>query len=281
MITIIPYNIIIGNKQIGWRTHHSSIVLGMDDVIIWGGDQDGLPLVHGNEKKRSVISRLDVLNLPSMEWKSVSTTGIPPAGAMDYGVTIIGKDVYIFDGGRCDGDCVHNDLYQLNTNDKVWRCIPCTNRPMKKQNCGFISYFYQGSDNILALGGKGGTQPPAEPQLHSLYTPHSYGNYCTNEVHIMNVTTSPGIACMTNIRMILSTILTGQWISPTITGIDRPLAISDFSLHLLPHSGNQAIMFGGRTIPVDRASWQCTNDTYKLSMTNNTVVSDYNIILHS
>ena len=211
-----------------------------------------------------------------MEWNSVSTTGTPPAGAMDYGATTIGEDMYIFDGGRCDyGDCIHNDLYQLNTNDKVWRCIPCTNRPMKKQNCGFISYFYQGSEYLLALGGEGGKQPPAEPQLHSLYTPSSSGNYYTNEVHIMNVTTSPGIACMTNIRMILSTILTGQWISPTITGSDRPLAIAGFSLHLLPHSGNQAIMFGGFTVPDEGKIWQRTNDTYALTMTSDSVVSDY------
>ena len=213
-----------------------------------------------------------------MEWNSVSTTGTPPAGAMDYGATTIGEDMYIFDGGRCSdyiGVCVHNDLYQLNTNDKVWRCIPCTNRPMKKQNCGFISYSYQGSEYLLALGGMGGKQLPAEPQLYSLYTPNSNGDYYTNEVHIMNVTTSSGIACMTNIRMILSTILTGQWISPTITGSDRPLAISDFSLHLLPHSGNQAIMFGGWTVPEKGKSRKCTNDTYQLTMTSNSVVSDY------
>ena len=264
--------------QLGWRVHHSSIVLGLDDVIIWGGDQAGLPWgVHDNENKRTVISRLDVLNLPSMEWNNVSTTGTPPVGAMNYGATTIGEDMYIFDGGRCaDGACVHNDLYQLNTNDKVWRCIPCTNRPIKKQKCGFISYSYQGSDYLLALGGKGGKQLPAEPQLHSLYTPDISAYYYTNEVHIMNVTTSPGIACMTNIRMmILSTILTGQWISPTITGSDRPLAISFFSLNLLPHSGNQAITFGGRTVPEEGKPVKRTNDIYTLTMTNDSVVSDY------
>ncbi len=75
---------------------------------------------------------------------------------------------------------------------EVRRCLPCTNRPMKKQSCGFISYSHQGSDFLLALGGLGGKQPPVEPQLHSLYTPDSSG-YNTNEVHIMNVTTSPDI----------------------------------------------------------------------------------------
>ncbi len=182
--------------------------------MIWGGRQADLPGVHdGNEKKRAIITQLDVLNLPSMEWNSVSTIGTPPAGAMNYGATtMFGEDMYIFDGGRCDigsvfgaGTCVHNDLYQLNIADEVWSCIPCTNRPMKKQSCGFISYSYQESDYLLALGGVGGTLPPAEPQLHSLYTPDRCGNHYTNEVHLMNVTTciSPGIACMTNIKMIL------------------------------------------------------------------------------
>ena len=262
--------------QLGWRTDHSSIVQGLDNVVIWGGNQDSLLWVHDINKKRAVLTRLDVLNLLSMKWNSVSTTGTPPTGAMNYGATTIGEDMYIFDGGSCNGGfCIHNDLYQLNTNDKVWRCIPCTNRPMKKLNCGFISYSYQASDYLLALGGRGGTQPPAEPQLHSLYIPGSSDWYTTNEVHIMNVTASPGIACMTIIRMILSTILTGQWISPTITGSDRPLATSHLSLHLLPHSGNQAIMFGGCTIPVRGIPFQYTNGTYTLNMTNDTVVSDY------
>ncbi len=214
-----------------------------------------------------------------MEWNSVSTTGTPPAGALNYGATTIGENMlYVFDGGRCDGGaCVHNDLYQLHINDKVWRYIPCTNRPMKKQSGGLISYYCEGSDYLLALGGWGWKQPPAEPQLHSLYTLDSISyRYYTNEVHIMNVTTSLGIACVTNIRMILVlTILTGQWISPAITGIDRPLPISHVSLHLLPHSGNQAILFGGRTVPKEWDPCQRTNDTYKLSMTNDTVVSGY------
>ena len=154
--------------------------------------QDGLPWVHDSEEKRSVTTKLSVLNLSSIQWNIVSTTGAPPAGAMYYSVTTIGEKVYLFDGGRCDGSCVHNDLYQLNTSN-VWRCIPCTNRPMKKHSCGFISYSYQGSDYLLALGGEGGEQPPAEPQRHSLYTRDNWGVYFTNEVHIMNVTASLGI----------------------------------------------------------------------------------------
>ena len=62
----------------------------------------------------------------------------------------------------------------------------------------------------------------------------------------------------------------------TLSG-DRPItAISGFSLHLLPHSGNSAIMFGGFTVPEEGKRAQYSNDTYKLTMTNNTVVSSVN-----
>ena len=194
--------LLLGNSSriVKWRLEHSSVVLGQEELVIWGGSQGGLPWVHGNENKKTVSARLIVLNLPSMKWNSVSTIGIPPAGVMDYSTTAIGKEMYLFDGGRCDsGNCTHNELYQLNTSDKVWRCIPCTNRPIKKYGCGFISYSYKGSDYLLALGGKGGKKPPAEPQIHSLYTSNSdsLGDYSTNEVHIMNVTTSPGRYSMT------------------------------------------------------------------------------------
>ena len=33
--------------------YHSSIVLGLDDVVIWGGDQAGLPSVHDNEEEEN------------------------------------------------------------------------------------------------------------------------------------------------------------------------------------------------------------------------------------
>ncbi len=114
---------------------------------------------------------------------------------MDYSSTAISNDMYVF-GGRCDGIsiCCHNDLHHLDTTNKVWRAIPTTttNRPMEKYNCGLISYSYHGSDYLLTLGGMRGKQLPTQQQKqHSLYIPHC-GYYYTNEVHIMNITTSPG-----------------------------------------------------------------------------------------
>ena len=112
---------------------------------------------------------------------------------MDYRTTSIENDMYVF-GGRCDvmGNCCHNELHHLNTTNKVWRTIPTTAAgPMKKCSCGLISYSYQGSEYLLTLGGRGGQQP-TQQQQHSLYIPDDYGDYYTNEVHTMNITTSPG-----------------------------------------------------------------------------------------
>ncbi len=186
--------IIVANTQQQWRARHTNQIIG-DDVIMWGGVSAELPREHSNEKKTSIITNLDKLNIPLLQWDTVTTTGTPPAGVMNYSSTALSNDMYVF-GGRCDysGDCCHNDLHHFNATNKVWRAIPTitATRPMKKYNCGLISYSYQGSDYLLTLGGEGGKQLPTQQQRHSLYIPDQCGDYYTNEIHIMNITTSPG-----------------------------------------------------------------------------------------
>ena len=190
-ISIIIITIIVADRQLGWKIQHTNQIIG-DDLIIWGGYSEGLPLkVHNSEEKTPFITKLDKLNIPLLQWDTVTTTGTPPAGAMDYCTTSIRNDMYVF-GGRCDyDDCCHNELHHLNTTNKVWRTIPTAAGPMKKCSCGLISYSYQGSDYLLTLGGKG-RQQPTQQQQHSLYIPDDDGDYYTNEVHTMNITTSPG-----------------------------------------------------------------------------------------
>ena len=209
-----------------WRADHSIVVLQLNVVATWGGDQDGLPRVHDDEEKRTVTGQVHVLNLPSMEWSHFSTTGTPPAGAMTYGATTIGDDIYVFDGGICSYDdrCVHNSLYEFNSINKVWRCVPChgTNRPIQKKGSGFISYSHQGQDGyLLVLGGEGEKHPPALPPISSSYIRSCDGDYYTNEVHIMNVKTSLGIACMTNIRILYYQLF------QQVNGYHPPLLVVD------------------------------------------------------
>ena len=148
-----------------------------------------------------------MFSLSALEWTKTATTGTPPAGVMEYGTAVIGQDMFVF-GGRCDGGkCIHNELYAINTASKVWRKIPCTNGPMEKSGCGFISYSYQGTDYLLALGGVAEKQPTQ--QQHSLYVPH-YGGYYTNEIHTMEMTSSQGNVYMYNyysVILIISIII--------------------------------------------------------------------------
>ena len=190
-ITIIIVAVVV-NRQLGLRIRHTNQIIG-DDLIIWGGYSEGLPMVHNSEEKTPFITKLDKLNIPLLQWDTVTTTGTPPAGTIDYRTTSIRNDMYVF-GGRCDfwANCCHNELHHLNTTNKVWRTIPTTAAgPMKKWSCGLISYSYQGSDYLLTLGGMGGQQPTQQQQQHSLYIPDG-SDYYTNEVHTINITTSPG-----------------------------------------------------------------------------------------
>ena len=117
-----------------------------------------------------------MFSLSTLGWTKTATTGTPPARVKGYGTAVIGQDMFVF-GGRCDGlgKCYHNELYALNSDSKVWRNISCTDGPMEKFSCGFISYSYQGTDYLLALGGRAKKQP-TQQQQHSLYIPY-HGDY--------------------------------------------------------------------------------------------------------
>ena len=115
-------------------------------------------------------------------------------------------NIFVF-GGRCNGGmCNHNELYALNTDSKVWRKIHCTEGPMEKYSFGFISYFYQGTDYLLVLGGKA-RKEPTQQQKHSLYIPCGYGNYYTNEIHTMEIYNLQGNVYISHLYLLWCHIL--------------------------------------------------------------------------
>ena len=177
------------------RAFHSSIVI-RDNLYVWGGLQAGLPQVHDNEGKRKFTSFVDIFHLPTSEWKSKSTTDTPPSGVFHCTCTHIRNTIYYF-GGRCKvDDCYHNNLYELNTITNKWREIVNStpdNVPMRKSNCGMISFNINGKDKLLLVGGLGPI--PVTTHSHSQYVPRpKKPNRCfTNEVHLMCVSSSPGI----------------------------------------------------------------------------------------
>ena len=211
-INVLEY-ILSAQYQLGFRTNHCTEILG-GDLYLWGGEQERLQTVHDSEKKRSITTKVDVFSLSAFEWTKVATTGTPPAGVMKYGTAVIGQDMFVF-GGRCDygGRCSHNELYAFNTDSKVWRKISCTDGPMEKYGCGFISYSYQGTDYLLALGGKAMKQP-TQQQQHSLYIHYGYGGYYTNEIHTMEMSSSLGNVYMYNYYSVILIIIIIIWINP-------------------------------------------------------------------
>ena len=185
----------------GWRSGHSTVVIN-NILYSWGGDQKNLPYVHDNEEKRKITSSIDLLHLTALKWERQSTAGTPPVGVRKYVCTNIGTNIFYF-GGNCKIDeCYHNNFYELNTHKNKWREIVNSapeNLPMKKIRSGILSYNINGEYNLLVLGGIGPVPVTIHP--HSQYIPNpNIPNRCyTNEVHIMCVSSSPGIIYMTHI----------------------------------------------------------------------------------
>ena len=178
-----------------WRGDHSSILV-RKKIYCWGGGQKDLPLVHDGDDKRKITSTVDIFQLETFKWERKSTTSNPPAGVLTYACTSI-KDSILYFGGCCKPfDCFHNNLYKLNTLTLNWNEIISTttdNIPMRKHGCGMISFNMNGEDNLFLSGGSG--QTPLTRQTHAQYIPSPMNPHLsiTNEIHCMNLTTSPGI----------------------------------------------------------------------------------------
>ena len=152
-----------------------------DYLYMWGGKQPGLPEVHNNEKKKAMLSVVEVLHLPTGRWEQKHTTGDPPLGVMDYAVTAIGNEIFFF-GGYCNhyddhGDeCHHNSLYSLNVDTLNWKEILPTNHtnpnhgPRMKYRCGMIAVHIGGEDYLVVVGGY-----PKNNEIH--YFRISAGNF--------------------------------------------------------------------------------------------------------
>ena len=184
-----------GQYEMKWKAQHSTIV-NNHRLYCWGGDDEDLPILHYNEEKRKFTSSVDIFHLPTLKWERRSTTATPPAGVMGYASSNIRHSILYF-GGNCKlNDCFHNDLFELNTLTNEWREIINSspdNGPMRKRDCGMISFNMKGEDTLLVIGGFAHVQ--FNTHTGSQYIPHpTLPNRCfTNEMHTMCVSSSPGI----------------------------------------------------------------------------------------
>ena len=177
------------------RSEHSTIILD-GKLYSWGGSRLNIPYEHDSDKKRNLTSFVEVFDIPSLSWSRVPKVGIPPAAMMIYSCASINDTVYYFGGNCKSSDCYHNDVFAFSTSGNKWNQVLYTdtkNTPMKKSGSGMISFSSNKEDYLLTIGGLGST--PATIPSHSVYTPHPIvpNIMCTNEAHVLCVSSSPGI----------------------------------------------------------------------------------------
>ena len=177
--------------QLGYKQYHSTVLVD-DEVLLWGGYHDGVPMIHDSDDKVPFRTRMNVLNLSNLQWQKTDSTGDPPYGLMNCGSACVGNDVYFF-GGRCDHrqSChSHDNLHVYNAVGKTWKVISCTEGPMEKFSCGFTALGdTQSCLHLLVFGGKG--KAPTPLPHHSSYILFEDEDF-TNEVHVMDITNSLG-----------------------------------------------------------------------------------------
>ena len=167
------------------RYGHSTHIVG-DYLYMWGGDMNGLPIVHDNEVKRKMTSVIEVFHLPTGRWEQRRTNGKSPLGVYDYASTVISNRIYYF-GGYCNHDqCHYNSVNSLITDSLTWNELFPTNPsmgPMMKSHCGMISLTFNKVDYQLIVGGIG--PRPTSPQSGAQYSDKGTvgGNVRTNEHH--------------------------------------------------------------------------------------------------
>ncbi|XP_019858953.1 PREDICTED: uncharacterized protein LOC109587158 [Amphimedon queenslandica] len=226
------------------RDRHSTVQVG-DYLYMWGGRQPDLPLVHDNEKKKSMCSVVEVCHVPTGEWVQKPTIADPPLGVHNYAAAVIRNEIFFFGGDCGHGDCFHNSLYSFNVDTFNWKELwPTTSHhgPMMKSGSSMIAIKVKDEDYLAVIGGFGSSSNNTPPQPGAQYS-ESYGYQRCNEVHMYR-------------------LKTGEWTSPTVTG-DRPPPINGLTLTSITNT--TAILFGG----YDGERW--SNDVYVFEFTDTSV----------
>ena len=152
---------------------------------MWGGRQPDLPLVHDNEKKKSMSSVMEVYGLESGRWEQKPTTGTPPLGVWGYASAVIGREIFFF-GGHCGHDeCYHNSLFSFNVYTFNWKELSPTSPhhgPMMKRRCGMVAVQLEGEAYLVVIGGSNGKGQQPGAQRGAQYESDVNYQYC-NEIH--------------------------------------------------------------------------------------------------
>ena len=166
-----------------------------DNLYLWGGGpHPDLPKVHNNDEKTRLTTQVEIFNITSGKWDSISTSGDPPLGVAGYVCTTF-KDKIFYFGGWCYHDnCYHNAIFQLDTSTYTWAQLQSTDESIavtKRSNGGIMSTEFEGQHRLLIIGGYG--LPPSTQIPQAQYFQFPSGNISTNEHNLFDVLTSKNI----------------------------------------------------------------------------------------
>ena len=166
-----------------------------DNLYLWGGGpHPDLPKVHNNDEKRRLTSQVEIFNITSGKWDSISTSGDPPLGVSGYVCTTFKDKIYYFGGWCYHDNCYHNAIFQLDTSTYTWTQLQPTNdriAVMKRAYGGIMSTENNGRHRLLIIGGYG--PPPSTQVTQAQYYQLPSGDVSTNEHNLFDILTGKNI----------------------------------------------------------------------------------------
>ena len=150
-----------------------------------------LPKVHSSTEKTHFLSAVEIFDPHTLLWEKKQTTGTPPLGTYWNAYSTIDKFLYTF-GGYCGhGKCYHNSIHQLDTSSLQWKERVAVNpgdAPMKKWQCGMVSYTLDDEEYLCIFGGWGILSPTHKNMKHEFVADRAnLGCVWSNELHFFNL----------------------------------------------------------------------------------------------
>ena len=183
-----------GWREPAGRREHSTAIVD-NQLYLWGGYQDGMPLGHDSVERLPFYSSVEVFDMNTGCWEQRTTRGSPPLGVWGYSCVAVRNELHYF-GGECGRrSCYHNSVHTLNTFTLQWRMLaPSTTEPdlgvpMQKHHCGMV-HFADGEEDLLYVLGGEGRPVPSSPQHKAQYHQYGCSDVRTDEQHNFSLSKS-------------------------------------------------------------------------------------------
>jgi hypothetical protein len=126
-----------------------------DHTAVWDAPH-GRMIVFGGTTGTTRLNDTWALDLATLAWTNLTTTGAPPSPRSNHAATIAGGVTMIVYGGT-NGATTFGDLFALNTNTLAWSALPSGGTaPEARQGASMTP---GGANSVAIFGGAGATTP--------------------------------------------------------------------------------------------------------------------------